>query len=86
MEVKSEINTMLSKVIPALAAYYEMYRAVAKARGLLLIDHYPSWLALREKDMAAFQRFVPDSIHPTSQGCAEIVTPAILAALVIVER
>jgi acyl-CoA thioesterase I len=64
-----------------IAAYYEMVREVADARGLLLIDHDPHWRALQADDAAMFQAFVPDTIHPTAAGNAEVVTPAILAAL-----
>jgi len=62
-------------------AHYEMYRAVANARGLMLIEHYPRWMALQASDKELFQKYVPDTIHPTAEGCARIVTPAILAAL-----
>lgn len=62
-------------------SHYEMYRTVAKARNLLLIDHYPNWKALQEKDNALFTQYVPDTIHPTAEGCAKVVTPVVLAAL-----
>ena len=61
--------------------HYAMYRAVAKKRGLLLIDHYVNWKVLQTKDLAKFNALVPDSIHPTAQGCQEVVTPVILSAL-----
>jgi len=63
-----------------ITAHYDMYRDVAKQRGLLLIDHYPRWKALQSDDPKRFQEYVPDTIHPTAKGCAEIVTPAILSA------
>lgn len=66
-----------------IAAYYEMYRTVAKAKGYRLIDHYPKWKALQAKDKALFQSYVPDSIHPTAAGCTAIVTPTILDAIEI---
>jgi len=62
-------------------AYYEMYRAVAKQRGFLLIDHYAKWQALQAKDRKLFDEYVPDSVHPTAAGCSNVVTPAILDAL-----
>lgn len=62
-------------------AHYGMYRSVAKKRGLLLIDHYPNWKALQATEPKQFQDYVPDSIHPTAEGCAKVVTPVILAAL-----
>lgn len=64
-----------------IAGYYEMYRSVARARKLMLIDHYPNWKALESRDRALFQKYVPDTIHPTADGCSKIVTPVILAAL-----
>ncbi len=62
-------------------AHYEMYRSVAKQKGLLLIDHYPNWKDLQKKDEKLFLEYVPDTIHPTAKGCAEVVTPVILDAL-----
>lgn len=64
-----------------ISAYYAMYRAVAEDRHLTLIDHYPNWKALQLKDDRLFLKYVPDTIHPTATGCAEIVTPVILNAL-----
>lgn len=64
-----------------LPAYYEMYREVAKKRGLMLIDHYPNWITLQNQKRELFDKYVPDTIHPTSEGCRVIVTPVILKAL-----
>lgn len=61
--------------------YNDMYRAVAKKRGLLLIDHYPNWKELEARDPNLFLKYVPDTIHPTALGCSAVVTPAILKAL-----
>ena len=61
--------------------YNDMYRAVAKKHGLLLIDHYPNWKKLEAKDPNLFHQYVPDTIHPTAAGCSEVVTPVILKAL-----
>lgn len=61
--------------------HYDMYRSVAKAHGFLLIDHYPNWKALQARDNAKFQQYVPDSIHSTAEGCAEIMMPTILDAI-----
>jgi acyl-CoA thioesterase-1 len=63
------------------AAYYQVYRDVAKARGLLLVDNYSAWTALQASDPALFRRYVPDSVHANEAGCREVVTPAILRAL-----
>ena len=61
--------------------YYRMYRQVSKEKKLMLIDLYPNWIALRKKDSTLFSKYVPDTIHPTAVGCAEIVTPVIVKAL-----
>jgi acyl-CoA thioesterase I len=61
--------------------HYAMYRAVAKERKLRLIDHYPTWKELQKKDNALFQKYVPDTIHPTAEACTKIITPAILTAI-----
>lgn len=64
-----------------IAAHYQMYRDVADARKLRLIDHYPNWIALQSKDKKTFDKYVPDSIHPTPEGCEKIITPVILESL-----
>lgn len=63
------------------ATYYAMYRDVAKARGCLLVDLYPVWLALAQGDKAKYLAYVPDTVHPTAEGCEKIVTPAVLDVL-----
>lgn len=63
------------------AEHYRMYRSVAAQKRLLLIDHYPSWKALQSENRKRFLEYVPDTIHPTASGCAEVVTPVILEAL-----
>lgn len=60
---------------PNLAAYYAMYREVADDRGLLLIDHQPNWAALQQDDLATFQGYVPDGVHPVASGIGKVVLP-----------
>lgn len=60
---------------PHLADYFEMYRDVAADRGLLLIDHFPNWLALLQTDPATYQTLVPDGVHPIAAGYTKIVLP-----------
>jgi len=60
---------------PNLAAYYQMYREVAAERGFLLIDHHPNWAALQQGDLATFQAYVPDGVHPVAQGVRKIALP-----------
>jgi len=66
---------------PRLSEYYELYREVARERGLRLLDLYPEWLRIQVQDAAAFQAFIPDGLHPSSSGCSSVVAPAVLGAL-----
>ncbi len=67
---------------PDLGDYYQGYREVAAARGLLLIDNYPAWVNLQHTDTGTFQAYVPDGIHPSAEALAVMTTPRIEAALV----
>ena len=58
-----------------------MYRDVAKARKLLLIDHYPSWEKILNEDPKLFNKYVRDGIHPGFEGCKAVITPNITKAL-----
>lgn len=60
-------------------AHYALYRSAAAEHGL--IDHYPNWIRLQAEDPERFRSYVPDSIHPTDEGCAEVVTPVVLKSL-----
>ena len=71
---------------PKVADYYQMYREVARERRLQLIDHYPQWEAVLKQDPALFKKYVPDGIHPGTEGCKVIITPTILKALGITNR
>ncbi|MBI3948236.1 MAG: SGNH/GDSL hydrolase family protein [Armatimonadetes bacterium] len=78
------MNPTLGKpkdVRPHLEDYYQVYRDVAKERGLLLVDHYTNWLTVLQTDRAAFDRFIPDGLHPGALGCSIVITPGILSAL-----
>lgn len=55
--------------------YFQVYRDVAKARKLLLIDHYPNWKKLLDADPAKYARYVPDGSHPTPEAQKEIMMP-----------
>lgn len=66
---------------PELAAYQDNYRQVARERGFLCIDHMPAWMELLERDEAQFRAWVPDGLHPQSEGYARLVTPEILRRL-----
>lgn len=70
-----------AEVRPHLEDYYQVYRDVAKERGLLLVDHYPTWKKLLEEDRATYDKYVPDGLHPAPLGCQKVITPAILQAM-----
>ncbi|MDR1280153.1 MAG: SGNH/GDSL hydrolase family protein [Opitutaceae bacterium] len=57
---------------PDLEAYYEGYRQVSVTYGLLLIDHYKNWVALRDSDPELFKTYVSDGVHPTAAGSTAI--------------
>jgi len=66
---------------PHLADYYQVYRDVAAARGLLLIDNYPHWVQLQTDNPAQFQTDLPEGLHPISPASLAITLPAVKAAL-----
>jgi lysophospholipase L1-like esterase len=66
---------------PQLPQYQQIYRDVAKERGLILIDHMPAWQALLAQGEDNFLAVVPDGTHPNAAGYARFVTPTILKAL-----
>ena len=66
---------------PKIKDYYQMYREVAQARKLRLLDHYPAWQKILESDPKRFDAYVPDGIHPAPSGCQAVITPAIVRAL-----
>jgi lysophospholipase L1-like esterase len=78
-------NISGSSARPNLAEYYQGYRDVAAERGLLLIDHYPHWVELRDTNPTLFKQYIPDGVHPTAAALAEIVTPAIISGLIAPE-
>ena len=67
---------------PNLPAYYQMVRDVGAERGLLVIDHYPNWLALQANDLATFQADVPDGVHPIAAGTQLITMPLLQKRLI----
>lgn len=67
---------------PNLPAYYQMYRDVAAAHGLMLVDHEPNWRALQTNDPGTFSAYVHDGVHPTSAGTAAITMPQLKRTLV----
>jgi acyl-CoA thioesterase I len=66
---------------PELAAYFQIYRDVAKQRNLLLVDAYPAWLKIMIKEPRRFDRLVPDGIHPHAEGYREVLLPLLKETL-----
>ena len=66
---------------PKFKDYYQIYRDVAKTRKLLLIDHYPKWMKILNKNPELFKKYVPDGIHPADEGCKSVITPEIIRSL-----
>lgn len=66
---------------PKLDQYVQVYRNVAKARNILLIDHYVNWKELMDKDPVRFDQLVPDRIHPQLPAYREIVLPELKKVL-----
>jgi acyl-CoA thioesterase-1 len=64
-----------------IGVYYDMVRFVAMKRRIGLVDHYPNWQAMQSTNRALFQKYVPDTIHPTAAGCSKVVTPEIIKTL-----
>ncbi len=55
--------------------YQNMYRDVATAKGLRLVDCYPAWEKLFKENPDLFRKLVPDGIHPQLPGYREILLP-----------
>jgi len=61
---------------PNLRQYYEGYKEVVrKNREVLFIDNYPNWIALynSQPDHATWRSYVPDGIHPNTDGDREVL-------------
>lgn len=66
---------------PELEAYYQVYRDVARTRGLQLVDHYANWIKLRDSDPEKFRKDIPDGLHPIAPASLAITLPALEEAL-----
>lgn len=66
---------------PQYAAYQQIYREVAAEQGLLLIDHVPAWQAVLVSGVDAFEKVVPDGVHPLPEGERAYTMPALRKAL-----
>lgn len=66
---------------PKLGEFNQMYRDVAKARKLLLVDHYPNWEKVLKSGEELYYKYVPDGLHPAAEGSKNVITPEIVKAL-----
>ena len=66
---------------PKLADYEQVYRDVAKARGLRLIDFSADWQAVLKQGEAPWFALVPDGIHPNADGAQQVILPHLLKSL-----
>ncbi len=66
---------------PKIAEYEQVYRDVAKARNLRLVDHAPQWAGVLAKGDAEWKALAPDGIHPNAEGCKQIITPFLIKTL-----
>jgi len=66
---------------PRYVEYYEVYRQVARERGLRLIDHEPNWQRILEHGEIEFAKVVPDGIHPNELGQRSVILPEMRRAL-----
>jgi len=80
MTMDPPINEHLEKR-PEIEKYYQMYRDVAKARKLRLIDNEVNWKPILEKGKTDYLALVPDGIHPNAKGCETVIMPALEAGL-----
>jgi lysophospholipase L1-like esterase len=77
-------NEPWSGVRPNLPDYYQGYREVAAANGLLLIDNYPNWLNLynKEANHPTWKSYMDAiGVHPNALGVEKVILPEIQRAL-----
>ncbi|MEN6370580.1 MAG: SGNH/GDSL hydrolase family protein [Armatimonadota bacterium] len=70
-----------AKQRPQIEEYYEVYREVARARSLRLIDHFVMWKKILDNYPDNYRLYVPDSIHPNALGSARVTTPGIIESI-----
>lgn len=66
---------------PNLAAYFKVYRQVARKKDLLLIDHSHYWEKILAKGKDVYLKYVPDGIHPDEKSGRELIAPYIIKKL-----
>ena len=66
---------------PKIADYEQVYREVAKARALRLIDHSANWQVVLKAGEAQWRTLVPDGIHPNAAGAQQVIVPHLLKSI-----
>lgn len=66
---------------PDYKSYNQVYRDVAKRRGLTLIDHTLYWKDILVKGESHYRIYVPDGIHPEKMAWETLVTPYVMRNL-----
>lgn len=68
---------------PEIADYYQGYRDVAAANGLLLVDNYVNWVKLydSEADHATWNSYMNCGVHPNDLGAERVIVPEVQRAL-----
>ena len=66
---------------PKIADYEQVYREVAKARDLRLIDHAANWQVVLKAGEAQWKALVPDGIHPNAAGAQQVIVPHLLKSI-----
>lgn len=63
---------------PGLGSYYDMYRRLALARDLGLVDLHARWLA---GQAGPLRTALPDGLHPSAQADRDVTAPEVTAVL-----
>ena len=66
---------------PKISDYEQVYRDVAKARGLRLIDHSSNWQTVLKSGDTQWKALVPDGIHPNAAGAQQVIIPQLLKSI-----
>ena len=84
VQTMNNVSPTVAASYPNLAQYYQGYRDVVAANpGVLLVDNYPNWLSLynSQPGHTTWNGYVPDGLHPHTEGATNVTLPAIQAAL-----
>ncbi len=66
---------------PYLYNYFNVVREAAAAKGTVLIDQETAWQKVLSEGRDAYHAVVPDGLHPSPRGYAQVATPRILRTM-----